>query len=126
MALTKLFISNAIFYGYHGVAKAEKYLGGRYQVDIELWYDAESAVTTDDIGYAINYQNVLFEVSDLMQNEHYNLIETLANEILLTIMNKFEQIKKTRIKLRKLNAPVNHYIDFIEVEQTFDREEIGN
>jgi len=123
MELTKLTIKNATYYGYHGVAAAEKALGGRYQIDIELWYNAEAAVNTDDISYALNYQDVLYSVSDIMQNENFNLIEALANEILIVLFDKFAIVEKATIKIRKLNAPVNQYLDFIEVERTLDRKE---
>jgi len=123
MSLTKLKIKNATYYGYHGVAKAEKALGGKYQVDLEIWYNAESAINTDDISYAINYQDVLYSVSDIIQNENFNLIETLANEILIVILDRFTVVEKATIKIRKLSASVNQYIDFIEVEGTLDRTE---
>ena len=123
MSLTKLKIKNATYYGYHGVAVAEKALGGRYQIDLELWYNAEPAINTDDISYALNYQDVLYSVSDVMQNENFNLIETLANEILIVVFDNFTIIEKATIKIRKLNAPVNQYLDFIEVERTLARSE---
>jgi len=122
MELTKLKIKNAIYYGYHGVAAAEKALGGKYQVDLEIWYNAESAINTDDISYAINYQDVLYTVSDIIQNENFNLIEALANEILVVILDRFTIIEKATINIRKLSAPVNQYLDYIEVEQTVERE----
>lgn len=119
--LTKLSISNAIFYAYHGVEKAEKQLGGKYAVDLDLWYDASDAVANDAISTAINYQNVLFWVSDIIQNETYNLIETLAFNILDNIMKQFLLVDRATIKIRKCNAPIRHIIDYVEVEQTMER-----
>lgn len=121
MSLTKLTISNANYYAYHGVSNAEKALGGRYQVDLELWYDAESAINTDDISYAVNYQEVLFNVSDVIQNENFNLIETLADEISTMLLDGFPIIEQITIRIRKLNAPINQYIDYVEVERTVIR-----
>jgi len=120
-SLTKLSISNAIFYAYHGVEKAEKQLGGKYAVDLDLWYDASEAISSDAIGPAINYQNVLFWVSDIIQNETYNLIETLAFNILDNIMKQFILVEKATIRIRKCNAPIRHIIDYVEVEQTIER-----
>ena len=121
MTLTKLKIKNATYYAYHGVAKAEQALGGRYQVDLDIWYDAESAINTDDISYAINYQDVLYVVSDIIQNENFNLVESLSNEILTVLFEKFEIIEKLTIKIRKMNVPVNQYLDYMEVERTLER-----
>jgi dihydroneopterin aldolase len=118
---TKLTISNAIFYAYHGVEKAEKQLGGKYEVDLDLWYNAMNAIINDSIGNAINYQNVLFLVSDFIQNENYNLIETLAYNIIDNIMKQFPLLDKVTIRIRKCNVPIRHTIGYVEVEQTMER-----
>ena len=121
MLLTKLQIKNAIYYAYHGVANAEKALGGRYQVDLDIWYNAEPAINSDDVNDAINYQDVLYVVSDIIQNDNFNLIEALANEILVVLLESYPKIEKITTRIRKLNAPVNQYVDFIEVERTLDQ-----
>ena len=119
--LTKLTIANAIYYSYFGVEKAEKQLGGKYEVDLELWYNSFNAVTNDSIASAVNYQNVLFLVSDFMQNENYNLIETLAYNILNAIMEEFQLVEKVTIRIRKCNAPIRNIINYVEVEQSIER-----
>lgn len=119
--LTKLTIDNAIFYSYFGVEKQEKQLGGKYEVDLELWYNSLSAITNDNVANAVNYQNVLFLVSDFMQNENYNLIETLAYNILKSIMQEYQLLEKVTIRIRKCNAPVRNIINYVEVEQTIER-----
>ena len=119
--LTKLTISNATFYAYHGVEQQEKQLGGKYAVDLDLWYNAINAITNDSISQAVNYQNVLFLVSDFIQNESYNLIETLAYNILDNIMKQYPQLEAATIRIRKCNAPIRHTIDYVEVEQTMER-----
>ena len=119
---TKLTISNATFYAYHGVDKQEKRLGGKYEVDLDLWYNGQNAIINDSISQAIDYQSVLLEVSELIQKENYNLIETLAYNILDNIMKQFPLLEKATIKIRKCNAPIRHTIDYVEVEQTISRE----
>ena len=119
--LTKLSIANATFYAYHGVERSEKQLGGKYEVDLDLWYNALHAITHDTIAQAVNYQNVLFLVSDIIENENFNLIETLAYRILTNIMKQFPAIEKTTTRIRKCNAPIRHVIDYVAVEQTMER-----
>ncbi len=122
ISLTKLSIKKAVFYAYHGVNKAEKEIGGKYEVDIDLYYDATTAIISDDVNYAINYEEVLYNISEIIQNENYNLVETVANEILNGVMDKFEILEKISVKVRKLNVPIHRYIDCIEVEQSIERE----
>ena len=103
------------------VEKSEKQLGGKYEVDLDLWYDAINAIINDSISNAINYQNVLFLVSDFIQNESYNLIETLAYNITDSIMKQFPLLDRVTIKIRKCNTPIRHTIGYVEVEQTMER-----
>ncbi len=119
--LTKLTIKRAVFYAYHGVNKSEKEIGGKYEVDIDLYYDSTQAILSDDVKFAINYEEVMYVVSEVLQNHKCNLIETVANKIVRDIISKFDILEKVTVRLRKLNVPIHRYIDYIEVEQTKER-----
>ena len=121
MHLTKLSIVNATFYAYHGVEKAEKVLGGKYEIDVDIFYDATLAIQNDAITHAVNYQNVLFAISDIVLNENFNLIETLSGRILDELMKKFDIIEELTVRIRKCNAPIRQTIDFVEVENSSKR-----
>ena len=105
-SLTRISVVNAVFYSYHGVNAAEKNLGGRYEVDVDIAYDATSAVMADDVNRAVNYEEILFCVNEIMSGESTNLVETLVYEILTTIMDKFISIEEATVRVRKINAPV--------------------
>lgn len=120
-SLLKLSIKNAQFYAFHGVKPEETKLGGKFQVDIDLYYKDTNAVMNDDVNYALNYEEALFTIQEVMTEENYNLIETLANEILETLLEKFDELQKATVRVRKLNAPVQYIIDHVEVEQTIER-----
>ncbi len=120
-SLTKLGIKNAVYYSYHGVKAEEKKLGGKYQVDLDLWYDATKAIINDGVNDALNYEEAMFCISEIISGESYNLIETIANEILNLVMEKFPQCEKATIRLRKLAVPIRRPIDYIEAEQTMER-----
>lgn len=122
-SLAKLSIVNLEYYAYHGVKKEEKKLGGKFQVDVDLHYDSKNAVINDDINYAVNYEEVVFAVSELVLNESYDLIETLANEILNTIFDKFEAVMIATVRIRKLNVPMRRVVKYVEVEQSLERSE---
>ena len=121
MSLTKLSIINATFYAFHGVERSEKDLGGKYEVDIEMSYDATEAARTDAIVYAINYQNVLYIVSDIIQGDKFNLIETLSSKIIDELFEKFDLLQEITIRIRKCNAPIRNIIDYVQVENTLKR-----
>lgn len=123
MTLTKLSIANFRCYAYHGVDTAEKKLGGQYQIDIDLWYDAGPAIKTDALTNAVNYQNVLYTISDFVNVENYNLIETLAGAILEALMREFSMLEEATIRIRKMNVPIRQIVDYVQVESHIKRRE---
>lgn len=123
-SLTKLSIVNAEYYAYHGVKPEERKLGGKYEVDLDIYYDATSAIIKDDVKFALNYEEALFCVSEVINGEFaYNLIETICNEVLNQVMEKFPIVQKATVRVRKLAVPVRRVIGYIEAEQTIEREQ---
>lgn len=120
-SLTKITINNAQYYSYHGVKKEEQKLGGKYQVDLDLYYDAKAAILKDDVNAAVNYEEAMFCISEVISNESYNLIETVANEILNSVMERFSFLYKANVRVRKLNPPLKRIVDNVEVEQSIER-----
>ena len=120
-SLTKLTIRSAEFYAYHGVKTEEQTLGGKYQVDLDLYYDATEAYINDDVKYALNYEEAMSCIEDAIAGESYNLIETISNEILNSAMEKFPLLSKATVRVRKMNAPIRRVVSYIEAEQTMTR-----
>ncbi len=120
-SLVKLTINNAEFYAYHGVKSEEKKLGGKFQVDLDMYYNPTSAIVNDDVNYALNYEEALYVIQQIIIDENYNLIETLANDMLQAIFEKFDPLEKATIRVRKYNVPIQQIIKCIEVEQTMER-----
>lgn len=117
----RLTIRSAEFYAYHGVKPEEQTLGGKYQVDLDLYYDGRQAIINDEVNFALNYEEALFCVEEVISGENFNLIETIANEILNLLFDKFPQLQKATVRVRKMNAPIRRVVSFIEAEQTLTR-----
>jgi dihydroneopterin aldolase len=121
-SLTRLSIVNAEYYAYHGVKPEERKLGGKYEVDLDLYYNAQNAILNDDVSDALNYEEAVFCISEIMNgSDNYNLVETLCSEILSMLMDKFAELQMATIRVRKLNAPMRRVIGFIEAEQSIER-----
>jgi len=121
-SLMRLGIRNAQYYAYHGVKTEEKKIGGKYEIDIDLWYNATNAVLEDKVSDAINYEEALFIVSEvLVGEEQYDLIETICNEIANSLMEKFISLEKVRCVVRKYTLPIRHIVSHMEAEQTIER-----
>jgi dihydroneopterin aldolase len=119
--LTKLCIKDAEFYAYHGVKAEEQALGGKYQVDLELYYNATEAIINDDVNYAVNYEEAMYCIREVVCDESYNLVETIAWEILNMIMEKFPMLVKSTVRVRKMNVPIKNVVKYIEAEQKLSR-----
>lgn len=121
--LTRLSIVNAEYYAYHGVKSEEKKLGGKYEIDLDLYYDARKAVLSDDVKDTVNYEEALFCASEVIAgSESYNLIETMCSDILDTLKDKFPNLMMATVRIRKLSAPMRRIVSYVEAELSFTRE----
>lgn len=121
-SMMRLSIKSAQFYSYHGVKAEEQVLGGKYEVDLDLFYDATQAIVNDDVKYAINYEEAFYCIEEVIGgDEGYNLVETIANEILQMAMEKFSNLEKATVKVRKMSVPIRRVVSYIEAEQTITR-----
>jgi dihydroneopterin aldolase len=115
MAIIRLV--NMTFYGYHGVAAAEKETGRRYEVDCELETDIAKAVRSDHLQDTLNYVSLYQIVEEFLERHHYNLLETLAEKLRAEI-GKQTGATRVTVRVRKRIPPVPGNIDYIEVETT--------
>ena len=113
--LTTIRLKNMTFYGHHGDRKPERELGQRFEVDTEIYYDATEAVQTNGLGNAINYCKVFELVEDVVVNNEYTLLETLAEHIAKALMDHFD-IHGLRLRVRKPRVPIRGNLDYVEVE----------
>jgi len=123
-SLLRLSIKDAEFYSYHGVKTEEQSLGGKYQVDLDLFYDATEAIINDEVNSALNYEEAMFCIEEVIAGESYNLIETIANEILNLAMEKFPNLAKATVRVRKMNAPIRRVVKYVEAEQSMIRKSL--
>lgn len=120
-SLMKLSINSAEYYAYHGVKTEEQNLGGKYEIDLDMYYKATEAVVNDDVNYALNYEEAMYCIDEVISSETYHLIETIANEILNLTMEKFPQMVKATCRIRKMSVPIRRVVKYIEAEQTMTR-----
>ncbi len=119
--IARLSIKGAQFYAYHGVKQEEKDLGGRYEVDLDLWYDATEAIIEDSVANALNYEEAMNCIEELFTEDPTNLIETVASNILDLVFEKFSNLFKATIRIRKINVPIHNVVAYIETELTREK-----
>ena len=112
-----------VFYGYHGVKSEENSLGARFEVDITMETDLNAAIATDRLSDTINYNDVYNLVEHIVTERKYYLIEALAGQICQRIMDEFTDVGRTKVNVRKPNAPIKGVLDHVEVEIERERSE---
>jgi dihydroneopterin aldolase len=114
-------LHNAVFYAYHGALSDEKNLGGKFEIDVELHCELAKAKNTDSLAETVNYEKVYSLMKKVVTERKYNLIEALAHSISIGILQNFEQVQKTVVRVRKPGAPVHGVVDTIEVQIETER-----
>ncbi|PEN15169.1 dihydroneopterin aldolase [Longibacter salinarum] len=105
---------NAVFYGHHGVMQEEHRIGGRYEVDVSVDLDFESAAVHDDLDETVNYEKVYTFVRELVTENNFYLIEKLAYRIANKVAEFYPNIESVEVTVRKPNPPVGGPCDRAE------------
>ncbi len=99
----------------HGVLPEEKVQPQTFIIDLDLYLDLHPAAGTDDLKDTVSYADVYEEVSRIVLNETYNLLETLAEKIAETLLAAHPQLKEVEISVYKPEAPITGKFDYFAV-----------
>ena len=99
-----------VFYGMHGVDPAEKALGQRFIVDVEIARSLRRPGESDAVEDTINYADVYRFAKKVLEGPSKNLIEALAEEIARRIADYWHGerygIEHIRVKVAKPEVPI--------------------
>ena len=115
MSMDIIRLNNMIFYAHHGYYQAERELGQKFEVDVEMEADVSKAIQTDSLSDTINYRDIFGLVNGIFSSYKFTLLESLADKIAYDILEKFP-VHSTRIRVRKPQVPLNGFLDNVEVE----------
>lgn len=104
--------------GTHGVLDFEHTEPQPFVVDVVMEVWTEVAAKTDDISDTVSYADVADTIVRVIQGEHCDLIETLANRIADALMQP--RIHHLMVTVHKPSAPIPH--TFGDVSVTVTRE----
>lgn len=114
--MDKIRISRLEVYAYHGVLEHEKKQGQTFYISADLFVDLKPAAGTDDLEKTINYAEICQEITRLMTEKTYDLIETCGDVILRHIMGQYPQIKEMEVTIFKPQAPIGLPLDCVSVQ----------
>jgi dihydroneopterin aldolase len=93
----KVIISDLIFNTSIGIHDFEKKKEQQIKFNIELDIDPSLKVNENDLNTIVNYESIVNKVKLITRKRHYNLLETLAEDI---FYNLFMNRNIIKIKLR--------------------------
>ena len=120
MPADKLRVSGMIFHAYHGLEHDEIRNGQRFEVDLEMFYDAATSAKSDQLKDTIDVRDVYNQVQKCVMTKRFYLIEAVSQHIVDTIFDNFP-VDKVTVKVRKPFAPLGGLANGTEVEITRTR-----
>ena len=113
--MDRLRLRNMVFSGHHGVSPAEKEIGQRIEVDVELHLDLAAAGAADDPAAAVDYARVYDRVRAVVEERRFSLLEAVAEAVAAEILAGWKAAR-VMVRVRKPNPPVGGIVDCAEVE----------
>jgi 7,8-dihydroneopterin aldolase/epimerase/oxygenase len=104
--MDRIVLEGMVFYGMHGVDPAEKALGQRFVVDVEIARDLRRPGASDDVADTINYADVYRFARNVLEGPSKNLLEALAEEVARRIAAYWPGIEEIRVRVRKPAVPI--------------------
>ena len=98
-----MYIKDLLIEATHGVYDHEKTTPQRFNITLELEVETPNAFTSDDVNDTVDYAKIRESVIDTVQNNSFELIERLAQEIANTVLVD-TRITQATIAIDKLDA----------------------
>lgn len=88
------------FYGRHGVFPAERELGARFTVDVEMGGDLRLAAESDRLEDTINYVKAYEAVRSVVEGEPCHLLEAVAARIAERLL-EIDGVASVKVRVHK-------------------------
>jgi dihydroneopterin aldolase len=93
-----ILLEGMTFFGHHGTLPAERDLGQRFVVDVELRLDLQDS---DDLDLTVDYSQVHDQVRALVEGPPVQLTETLAVRVAGAVLDRHPLVQAVRVRIRK-------------------------
>ena len=100
LRVDRILMDGMAFFGRHGVFPAERELGARFSVDVELEGDLRVPGATDRLEDTIDYALAYDLVRQVVEGEPCHLLEAVAQRIADRLL-KIQGVTRATIRVRK-------------------------
>lgn len=113
--MDRITIKNLEIFAHHGVMPEENVLGQKFLVSVDMYMDLKAAGRMDDLCSTINYAEVCHEITKLVSQERYKLIEAVGERIIQMLFSRYPQIEKAEVTIDKPWAPILLSLEHVSV-----------
>jgi len=121
MTQDRLSIRGMTFHAHHGLEDHEIENGQRFEIDVEMFFDASAAAQTDQLKDTVDVRKVYKEIKKIVLEKRFYLIETLAQRVADGVLNNYD-IDAVTVHVRKPLAPLGGLSNGTELKITRTRE----
>lgn len=92
-----------------GVPEEERLKPQRILLTIQIYYAFEKAAKSDEINDAVDYQQIVDDITRFCEGENWKLIETFTSDIAQFILERFN-VESVNVEVKKFIIPQTKYI----------------
>jgi 7,8-dihydroneopterin aldolase/epimerase/oxygenase len=111
----KIILKDLVFHGHHGIHPAERELGQRFEVDIELTLDLGRAMASDALQDTVDYSRAYAVVRQEVEEQRYQLLEGLAGAVVRRLLAELP-VTAVLVRVRKPQVPLDGVLSYTAVE----------
>ena len=120
MARDRIRLNNIVLFAHLGVSAAEREVGQRIRLDVELGLDLTAAAGSDALADTVSYEGVYRAIEETVETSRRRLLETLGGDLISRLFEDFP-VQRVRVVVRKLNVPFSGSVASAEVELVRER-----
>lgn len=113
MGIIKL--TNIRTYSYHGCLTEEAAIGSDYRVDLEIKTDLRKSALSDQLEDTVDYVFLNRVVKEEMAIRA-QLLEQVANRIIVRVFNESPAVSRILIRVSKINPPIDGDVEMVTIE----------
>ena len=113
--MDKIKIQGLEIFAHHGVFSEENVLGQKFVISATLFVDTRKVGKTDCLEESIHYGLVSQDIKSWVEENTYQMIEKVAEEICERLLLKYEKLRAIELEVKKPWAPVLLPLDFVSV-----------
>ncbi len=113
-------LKNIKVFSYHGCLDEEGKIGSEYRVDLKVKGDLSHSAKTDNLQDTIDYVHLNKIVKEEMAIRS-KLLETVAERILVRIMDELIMVQKAKVDVSKINPPIGGNVAMVTVSRSKSR-----